>query len=1176
MNAITFDSLAWTLLHSLWQAAVAGALLWLVLRQMPARSASRRYTLSIAAMVMVVLGAMVTLAVLSLPSPAEQLATDSSDASHNVGVRGGTPTSAYTEYSSAPSTASPLPISTPTSHPPEKSSESLSTSRWAPAVVWLWLGGMGVMLCRVIGALRGAKKLVDQAQPCSDNLVLDMLNRLCASLGLVRTVALRIHQSLRVPAVVGILRPVILLPAGAMSGLTPYQLEAILLHELAHVRRNDLLVQIGQMLVEAIFFFNPAVWWISRQLRIEREACADHAATRVLGKPDQYVQVLADWAQRLLAPDPSANPTPAPITAAAMALTGPERPGTLLDRAKRLLIPGYKPKVRLPWHTIVGVLLICPLLVFGLWRGTDAAVQQVAKALSPQERITAIQQVQQTHGDEVQTDYDPNDPTQRVTVSGSVLAEDGSPVPEKLQVGLSAFVTRQRHSHSTIGATVRYSQGHFESPSIEPADVFFITAHHPDFAPCFAGPLKTKPGVPIEDVQVVLSRGFSSTIRLISTDGQPVPKALVNHTYKIKQEDETIYLPSEGPKVTNRNGEILLAHATNLPLSVDIRAAGYQSETFELTPKAGLNELKLRVAKPTTGRIVDSITGKPLAGATVYLVGGKGFSFDPMQTEQLVVLATSDDEGHFVLDTLPDEASHSLRIDAPDYGPEMVYDIHAGQTGLTWKLGPPRVLHVQITDGLDQLRKNNGQLELEYEISVEVAPSSTDRSYHYAPVTIVQTESGPVGQCQTKSLLPGTLRINLVSPPIILNTRSLPVEPLSINLNKAIQAKRDMREIVLRVTTPAGMPKAQGSLRLDYLETAKSAGYTPVMMIPLKEGEAHYQVPVPTKVITRGLNTPGYWIPEKRDQKVEPGEGPLVIDLPAIPAGAVYGIVTGPDGAPTRNVSLSLNATKEPALPENIRLDLYNLYEEGPNAEGRFVLSSIPLGGEYRLSVSQGECRVISPPLTLDNAKPLHDINMKLVEGVTVTASVVDEAGRPVVGIPVNLSYSLPWGFGVSGVDHLTDKNGQIVLEHVNPELPGTYSLYIKSTSRLQGISTPISPGGNPVKIVMKKGLHLEGTVHDVSTGKPVANARISVASTTIAGHGAETVADEQGRFVFDSLEDSDYRVIVEGAWSEGTTQFQQNGSTWYQLPQKDVNHYRPQKDPVQVRVTTNPPPRSE
>ena len=110
--------------------------------------------------------------------------------------------------------------------------------------------------------------------------------------------------------VIGWLRPVILLPLAMLAGLTPGQLESILAHELAHVRRHDYLMNLLQTLVETFLFYHPAVWWISRRMRLERERCCDDAAVRLSGDRIGYAEALAAVSEvRGLAPAPAATGT---------------------------------------------------------------------------------------------------------------------------------------------------------------------------------------------------------------------------------------------------------------------------------------------------------------------------------------------------------------------------------------------------------------------------------------------------------------------------------------------------------------------------------------------------------------------------------------------------------------------------------------------------------------------------------------------------------------------------------------------------------------------------------------------------------------------------------------------------------------------------------------------------
>ena len=117
--------------------------------------------------------------------------------------------------------------------------------------------------------------------------------RLGAALGVRHVVRVLESAAVDVPSVVGLARPAILIPASALTGLSPAQLEMILAHELAHIRRHDFLVNLLQTVVETLLFYHPAVWWVSRRIRAERELCADDLAAAATGDRVAYAAALA-------------------------------------------------------------------------------------------------------------------------------------------------------------------------------------------------------------------------------------------------------------------------------------------------------------------------------------------------------------------------------------------------------------------------------------------------------------------------------------------------------------------------------------------------------------------------------------------------------------------------------------------------------------------------------------------------------------------------------------------------------------------------------------------------------------------------------------------------------------------------------------------------------------------
>lgn len=120
------------------------------------------------------------------------------------------------------------------------------------------------------------------------------LSAMAAQCGITRTVRLRVVDTLASPVTAGWWRPVVLVPASLLSGMPPQLLEALLAHELAHVRRCDYLVNLAQSLVETVLFYHPVVWWLSHRIRVEREQIADDIAARQLGDPRRLALALSE------------------------------------------------------------------------------------------------------------------------------------------------------------------------------------------------------------------------------------------------------------------------------------------------------------------------------------------------------------------------------------------------------------------------------------------------------------------------------------------------------------------------------------------------------------------------------------------------------------------------------------------------------------------------------------------------------------------------------------------------------------------------------------------------------------------------------------------------------------------------------------------------------------------
>ncbi|HEX4797017.1 MAG TPA: M56 family metallopeptidase [Humisphaera sp.] len=192
---------------------------------------------------------------------------------------------------------------------------------WLALPVCLWMAGAACMCIWRIGGGVVLRRILKRATPAAGELSA-LADRLALRLKISQAVRLLESSRVRVPAVVGWIKPVILLPTSIVSGLSIQQIEAILAHELAHIQRLDYLVNLVQVLVEALLFFHPAVWWISSQVRQQREDCCDDVALAACGDRLEYARALARLEEM--------RGSPMPLALAAS-------DGLLLRRIRRIL-----------------------------------------------------------------------------------------------------------------------------------------------------------------------------------------------------------------------------------------------------------------------------------------------------------------------------------------------------------------------------------------------------------------------------------------------------------------------------------------------------------------------------------------------------------------------------------------------------------------------------------------------------------------------------------------------------------------------------------------------------------------------------------------------------------------------------------------------------------------------
>jgi beta-lactamase regulating signal transducer with metallopeptidase domain len=195
-----------------------------------------------------------------------------------------------------------------------------------PWILALWLAGVAVFSIRLLLGLQWVAKTRYSAVQLSDNRLQGLLDDLLPRMRMSRTVPLRLCPRIDTPMAMGLLRPLVLFPIGLAGRLSTDAVEALLAHELAHIKRHDYLINLLQRIVETLLFYHPVVWWLSRRIRQEREHIADDLAAQALGSPRRMALALtqlSDW-------QPG-------ISLLANAAHG----GNLMKRISRLIKPQY-------------------------------------------------------------------------------------------------------------------------------------------------------------------------------------------------------------------------------------------------------------------------------------------------------------------------------------------------------------------------------------------------------------------------------------------------------------------------------------------------------------------------------------------------------------------------------------------------------------------------------------------------------------------------------------------------------------------------------------------------------------------------------------------------------------------------------------------------------------------
>ncbi len=323
------QALGVSLLHFLWQGLLITALLASILRRLHHRTAQARYFAACTALVMLAACPVVTM--LALQNPWVYL----SGTSQTFQARQ-MPASVHLRFFESGPSLITAPVVTHFQQvdPPFRMFASKGGGRVYSLLVVSWLMSVLCLSLRLLGGWLYVRRLTRCDLRVVEKSLQDRVTDMARRMGISRTV--RVVESARVgvPAVIGCcLQATVLLPVSVLTGLSARQLESIIAHELAHIRRHDYLINLLQTALETLLFYHPATWWVSRQIRQERENCCDDMAVQFCGSRVLYARALATLEDLRY--------TPASF---AIGADG----GNLLQRIRR--IAGMSSPLREPFH----------------------------------------------------------------------------------------------------------------------------------------------------------------------------------------------------------------------------------------------------------------------------------------------------------------------------------------------------------------------------------------------------------------------------------------------------------------------------------------------------------------------------------------------------------------------------------------------------------------------------------------------------------------------------------------------------------------------------------------------------------------------------------------------------------------------------------------------------------
>ena len=888
-----------TLLHSLWLVGVAAILLLFALRIIGQHRFMLRYLLSVATLFAATAGILFTYNVVSITSIVTSEASQSIRSQQQLMRLDNTTRNSIQPNNSVGTASAPLPnLASQPITSPSPDTESHSTERTTfPAIdktqafaipqhvykfiFWIWVSGSLLMYNRIIRSLVGLRRLSQSCKPIEPGPLDNLIRKTASQIGMTRRFEVFFVKT-AIPSTIGFFRPILLLPLSMATGYTDDDLRCIIAHELVHIRHYDCLVNFVQLLIEGLLFFNPAIWFISRQIRLERELCCDQVALRYSGSKIDYIELV----YRFLKLSASLSQEKSQPLVASF-LKSSESDDLALRRVRRLALPKDRVKFRIPWLSMLLVVFVSSMLIIGISKGVDPGAKFVAKLLSPEERIETVQKLDEKYGPVINQK---SPKKEWPIISGMIRTEDGSPLPERIEVIYHSDSEGYSESCSMIGRSPCNNEKDiikktdWTSPNAAPINRiddsgFFSYAVRPGVVTmvftaegyaAVASKLTTlKPNQRLDNVDLVLTKGFDSKIKVTDSKGNPIEGAQLTGGFSpINGSCQLLY-----KEKSNKGGIITISHSPRgMWFRFNMVADGYEpiSDSFMSLEEKGTtvpHQVTMQKGVAFSGRVLNK-SGEPVSGAEFKLL-----SSNDGHASREGVYATTDANGYFAITQLKSGAEYLFLVRSKEYGCQLYKHMHPDTEKAKITMKQEKIVG-RVTGDLDLLKRENDMPVLEYKWSYRLKGYS-DLSGNSQFISVrIEGEQGTFDISE----ITGN-HISIFDPTGVSDSLLKgPVEQfvgrdVVIELKRPDIADKVMRKVIINFVPPEGSPPPEGTVGFNMpakMGTRYSNSHREIKNFPVKDGRVELEMPTPgyqLELDESKTNLLGYAIPSSETKR---------------------------------------------------------------------------------------------------------------------------------------------------------------------------------------------------------------------------------------------------------------------------------------------------------------------